>query len=150
MLREEADAYRPDSARLRARAREGISAGAEGRAGSRRTLPEADFTVAAREEGGAPVYRWALREGRTVPAGEHVFAVRYDHAAGVRDAGRDAYTAAGRRGGRRRAHRPGRLPAASRVTPGRAAGAGVPPARAGRPVRPTRPSPGSGGAGRRG
>ncbi|MFD1830427.1 hypothetical protein ACFSJS_12225 [Streptomyces desertarenae] len=61
--------------------------------GNWRTLPEADFTVTVREEGGALVYRWTLREGRTVPAGEHVFAVQYDHAAGARDAGRDAYTA---------------------------------------------------------
>ncbi|WP_101255170.1 hypothetical protein [Streptomyces barkulensis] len=61
--------------------------------GSRRTLPEGDFTVTARETGGALVYRWTLKEGRTVPAGRHVFAARYDHAAGARETAGDGYTA---------------------------------------------------------
>jgi hypothetical protein len=61
--------------------------------GSWRTRPAADFTVATREEGGALVYRWTLKEGRTVPAGRHVFAAQYDHAVGARDAGGDTYTA---------------------------------------------------------
>ncbi|WP_031506249.1 hypothetical protein [Streptomyces megasporus] len=61
--------------------------------GNWRTLPEEDFTVTTRETDGALVYRWTLKEGRTVPAGEHVFAVQYDHSAGARDAGRDTYTA---------------------------------------------------------
>ncbi|MFP8906049.1 hypothetical protein [Streptomyces atacamensis] len=61
--------------------------------GSWRTLPEADFTLTARETGGALVYRWTLKEGRTVPAGRHVFAAQYDHAAGAREAAGDGYTA---------------------------------------------------------
>ncbi|SFL25957.1 hypothetical protein [Streptomyces pini] len=61
--------------------------------GSRRTLPEDDFTVTVRETGGALVYRWTLKEGRTVPAGRHVFAARYDHAAGARETAGDGYTA---------------------------------------------------------
>ncbi|GAA2451876.1 hypothetical protein [Streptomyces macrosporus] len=60
-----------------------------------RTLPASHFTVATRETDDALVYRWTLKEGRTVPPGEHVFAVQYDHAAGARDVGRDAYTATG-------------------------------------------------------
>jgi hypothetical protein len=63
--------------------------------GSWCTLPADDFEVSAREEGGALVYRWVLREGRTVPPGEHRFAGQYDHAEGLRDAGRDSYTARG-------------------------------------------------------
>jgi hypothetical protein len=63
--------------------------------GSWCTLPADDFEVSAREEGGALVYRWVLREGRTVPPGEHRFAGQYDHAEGPRDAGRDSYTARG-------------------------------------------------------
>ncbi|GAA2414055.1 hypothetical protein GCM10010420_49490 [Streptomyces glaucosporus] len=60
-----------------------------------RTLPASHFTVTTREEDGSLVYRWTLKEGRTLPPGEHVFAVQYDHAAGTRDTGRDTYTATG-------------------------------------------------------
>ncbi|MFJ1915591.1 hypothetical protein ACIOGX_27065 [Streptomyces sp. NPDC088147] len=61
--------------------------------GSWRSLPEEDFTVSVRPETGALVYRWTLKDGVTVPAGEHVFAAQYDHAEGARDAGDDRYTA---------------------------------------------------------
>lgn len=57
-----------------------------------RTRPAEDFTVTVTEEPGALVYRWALKPGRTVPPGRHVFAVQYNHAEGVRDASADAYT----------------------------------------------------------
>ncbi|MFE2493449.1 hypothetical protein [Streptomyces scopuliridis] len=61
--------------------------------GSWRSLPEEDFTLSVRPETGALVYRWTLKDGVTVPAGEHVFAAQYDHAEGTRDAGDDRYTA---------------------------------------------------------
>ncbi|WP_079148294.1 hypothetical protein [Streptomyces agglomeratus] len=61
--------------------------------GSWRSLPERDFTVSVREEAGALVFRWSLRAGRTVPAGQHVFAAQYNHAEGSRNAGGDTYTA---------------------------------------------------------
>ncbi|MFE5861512.1 hypothetical protein ACFQ77_13275 [Streptomyces virginiae] len=59
--------------------------------GSWRTRPAADFDLSTREEGGFLVYRWTLKPGRTVPAGEHVFAGQYDHAVGGRDAKDDTY-----------------------------------------------------------
>ncbi|GAA2276821.1 hypothetical protein GCM10010145_57160 [Streptomyces ruber] len=60
--------------------------------GAWRSLPEQDFTFTVEEEGGFLVHRWVLKEGRTVPAGEWVFAGQYDHARGGRDAGDDGYT----------------------------------------------------------
>ncbi|MCX5394481.1 hypothetical protein [Streptomyces sp. NBC_00094] len=57
-----------------------------------RTRPAEDFTVTVTEEPGALRYRWALKPGRTVPPGRHVFAVQYNHAEGVRDASADTYT----------------------------------------------------------
>ncbi|MFI6148554.1 hypothetical protein [Streptomyces sp. NPDC051109] len=59
--------------------------------GSWRTLPAEDFTVTVQSEGGAVVYRWILKPGRTVPAGQHVFAGQYNHAAGAREAEQDGY-----------------------------------------------------------
>jgi hypothetical protein len=64
-------------------------------AGAWISLPVEDFTVDVREDGGDPeflVYRWTLRPGRTVPAGEHMAAGQYQHARGGRDAGGDRYT----------------------------------------------------------
>ncbi|WLQ43780.1 hypothetical protein P8A22_29980 [Streptomyces laculatispora] len=61
--------------------------------GSWRSLPERDFTVSATEDGGFLVYRWALKAGRTVPAGTHTFAGQYNHAQGERDASGDSLTA---------------------------------------------------------
>ncbi|MFF8268358.1 hypothetical protein ACF059_13300 [Streptomyces sp. NPDC016562] len=59
--------------------------------GSWRTLPAEDFTVTVQQEAAAVVYRWVLKPGRTVPAGQHVFAGQYNHAAGEREAGHDRY-----------------------------------------------------------
>ncbi|MFF8842311.1 hypothetical protein ACF08N_06185 [Streptomyces sp. NPDC015127] len=60
--------------------------------GNWRSLPAGDFDVEVRESDGALVYRWTLKDGRTVPPGRHVFAGQYDHAEGERDAGEDSYT----------------------------------------------------------
>ncbi|MFD0314190.1 hypothetical protein [Streptomyces flavalbus] len=60
--------------------------------GAWRSLPEADFDLAVTERDGYLVYTWALKEGRTVPEGEFVFAGQYDHERGGRDAGDDDYT----------------------------------------------------------
>ncbi|MFC9816972.1 hypothetical protein ACFVJM_33485 [Streptomyces virginiae] len=57
------------------------------------TRPADGFTATVREEGGFLVYRWVLQPGRTLPAGEHLFAGRYDHAGNGRDAGKDTYRA---------------------------------------------------------
>ncbi|WP_371614171.1 hypothetical protein [Streptomyces sp. NBC_00454] len=59
--------------------------------GSWRTMPAEDFTVTVQNEGGAVVYRWILKPGRTVPAGQHVFAGQYNHAAGDRESNHDGY-----------------------------------------------------------
>ncbi|MFD6227552.1 hypothetical protein ACFWFZ_11825 [Streptomyces sp. NPDC060232] len=59
--------------------------------GSWRTLPAEDFTVTVQNEGAAVVYRWILKPGRTVPAGQHVFAGQYNHAAGAREVEHDGY-----------------------------------------------------------
>ncbi|MEV7085691.1 hypothetical protein AB0O07_07330 [Streptomyces sp. NPDC093085] len=61
-------------------------------AGSWRTLPERDVTVSVTARDGGLVYRWTLRAGVTVPAGEHVFAGQYHHTGGRRDAGADRFT----------------------------------------------------------
>ncbi|MFF1695231.1 hypothetical protein ACFVXC_16590 [Streptomyces sp. NPDC058257] len=74
-------------------------------AGNWRSLPADDFTVSVREQGGELVYRWTLKEGRTVPAGEHVFAGQYNHAEGGRDAGEDTYAAEATASGQRTAVR---------------------------------------------
>ncbi|MFI9366174.1 hypothetical protein ACIG5E_34745 [Kitasatospora sp. NPDC053057] len=59
--------------------------------GNWRTLPVDDFTVTVQESGGALVYRWVLKPGRTVPPGQHEFAGQYNHATGVRGAAGDSY-----------------------------------------------------------
>ena len=61
--------------------------------GQWQTDPGDDYTVTVRETDGALVYRWELRPGRTVPAGQHVFAAQYNHAAGPRDPAGDGYDA---------------------------------------------------------
>ncbi|MEU7031023.1 hypothetical protein AB0A60_30585 [Streptomyces sp. NPDC046275] len=61
--------------------------------GAWRSLPEQDFSVTVEERDGFLEYTWVLREGRTVPAGEFVFAGQYDHRRGGRDAADDRYTA---------------------------------------------------------
>ncbi|CAL9406638.1 hypothetical protein [Streptomyces sp. enrichment culture] len=61
--------------------------------GAWRSLPEEDFTLTVEERGGLLRYTWVLKAGRTVPAGEWVFAGQYDHERGGRDAGDDRYSA---------------------------------------------------------
>ncbi|WP_128377879.1 hypothetical protein [Streptomyces cavernae] len=68
--------------------------------GAWRALPEQDFTTTVEERDGYLVYRWVLKEGRTVPAGQWVFAGQYNHERGGRDARGDAYTATARADGR--------------------------------------------------
>ncbi|MFG2890987.1 hypothetical protein [Streptomyces sp. NPDC048248] len=67
-------------------------------AGAWRTLPARDFVLTTTAEDGFLVYRWTLKEGRTVPAGSHVFAGQYDHAPGGRDATADGYAVTARSG----------------------------------------------------
>lgn len=59
--------------------------------GNWRTLPSEDFTVTVQESSDALLYRWVLKPGRTVPAGQHQFAAQYNHATGVRKIKRDSY-----------------------------------------------------------
>jgi hypothetical protein len=74
--------------RLEIRQTGGVSA-----TGAWRSLPEDDFTLTIGERDGFLVYTWALKPGRTVPAGEWMFAGQYDHERGGRDATGDRYTA---------------------------------------------------------
>jgi hypothetical protein len=69
-------------------------AGTEGvrDAGKWISLDPADFDASVGMEKGALVYRWTLKPGRTVPAGEHRAAGQYHHAQGNRDAGGDRYS----------------------------------------------------------
>ncbi|MGW5638875.1 hypothetical protein [Streptomyces sp. NPDC003832] len=64
--------------------------------GAWRSLPEDDFALTVAERDGFLVYTWVLKEGRTVPEGEWVFAGQYDHERGGRDAAADGYTATAR------------------------------------------------------
>ncbi|TDU89238.1 hypothetical protein EV138_2799 [Kribbella voronezhensis] len=59
--------------------------------GNWQTLSSDDFTVTVQESGGALLYRWTLKPGHTVPAGEHEFAAQYNHAPGIRKIKRDTY-----------------------------------------------------------
>ncbi|MEU4393532.1 hypothetical protein [Kribbella sp. NPDC023855] len=59
--------------------------------GNWQTLPNDEFTVTVEESAGALLYRWTLKPGRTVPAGQHQFAAQYNHATGVRKIKRDRY-----------------------------------------------------------
>jgi hypothetical protein len=68
--------------------------------GAWRSLPEGDFDFTTAEHDGFLVYTWVLKQGRTVPKGEWVFAGQYDHDRGGRDAKDDAYTVSGRSDGR--------------------------------------------------
>ncbi|MFB7503067.1 hypothetical protein [Streptomyces broussonetiae] len=64
-------------------------------AGAWRSLPETDFTQTVQERDGFLVYTWTLKEGRTVPVGQWVFAGQYNHERGGRDAKGDSYTITG-------------------------------------------------------
>lgn len=65
-------------------------------AGAWRSLPEADFTLTIAEKDGYLVHTWVLKQGRTVPAGQWMFAGQYNHARGGRDARNDRYAATAR------------------------------------------------------
>ncbi|GAB2929162.1 hypothetical protein [Streptomyces mayteni] len=78
------------SVELRVVAGEGVRA-----TGAWRTLPEPDFLLTTELEQGVLVFRWELRPGAVVPAGEHVFAGQYDHALGTRDASGDRFLVEG-------------------------------------------------------
>jgi hypothetical protein len=67
--------------------------------GAWRSLPEDDFTLTVAEQDGFLVYTWVLKDGRTVPKGEWVFAGQYDHDRGGRDAKDDSYAITGRSDG---------------------------------------------------
>ncbi len=66
--------------------------------GAWRSLPKGSFDLSVDERDGFLVYTWTLKDGRTVPAGEWVFAGQYNHERGGRDAGGDRYTAHARSG----------------------------------------------------
>ncbi|MFJ7072378.1 hypothetical protein [Streptomyces sp. NPDC098781] len=70
-------------------------------AGAWRSLPEDDFSLTVEEQDGFLVYTWLLKEGRTVRAGEWVFAGQYDHERGGRDAADDRYAMTATAGGER-------------------------------------------------
>ncbi|MGW6789542.1 hypothetical protein [Streptomyces chartreusis] len=59
--------------------------------GTWQTLPGDDFTVTVQEAGGALVYRWVLKPGLTVPAGDHEFAAQFNNGAGGHSAAGDGY-----------------------------------------------------------
>lgn len=71
-------------------------------AGAWRSLPEDDFTLTVTEQDGLLVYTWVLKAGRTVAAGEWVFAAQYDHDRGGRDAAGDSYVITGESDGKPR------------------------------------------------
>ncbi|GHH89217.1 hypothetical protein [Streptomyces capitiformicae] len=66
--------------------------------GAWRSLPEQDFDLTVEEDDGFLVYTWVLKDGRTVPKGEFVFAGQYNHERGGRDAGDDRYAMAAKAG----------------------------------------------------
>ncbi|GAV42018.1 hypothetical protein [Streptomyces acidiscabies] len=63
--------------------------------GAWRALPEDDFAFTVGEKDGFLVYTWVLKDGRTVPSGEWVFAGQYNHDRGGRDARGDTYVVGG-------------------------------------------------------
>jgi hypothetical protein len=78
--------------------------------GAWRSLPEADFTQTVQERDGFLIYTWTLQGGRTVPAGQWVFAGQYDHERGGRDAKDDSYTITGTAEGKQYAVKGGFAP----------------------------------------
>ncbi|EMF55146.1 MULTISPECIES: hypothetical protein [Streptomyces] len=67
--------------------------------GAWRSLPEQDFDLTVATDDGFLVYTWVLKDGRTVPKGEFVFAGQYNHERGGRDAGGDRYAMTAKAGG---------------------------------------------------
>ncbi|MFD5541717.1 hypothetical protein ACFWIJ_28790 [Streptomyces sp. NPDC127079] len=59
--------------------------------GTWQTLPSDDFTVTVQEAGGTLVYRWVLKPGLTVPAGNHEFAAQFNNGADGHSAAGDGY-----------------------------------------------------------
>lgn len=59
--------------------------------GTWQTLPSTDFTVTTQEADGTLVYRWVLKPGLTVPAGNHEFAAQFNNGTSVRGAAGDGY-----------------------------------------------------------
>ncbi|GGU24761.1 hypothetical protein [Streptomyces lavendofoliae] len=47
-----------------------------------RSLPETDFTLTIIEKDGYVVHTWVFKQGRTVPAGQSMFAGQCNHARG--------------------------------------------------------------------
>ncbi|WEO98178.1 hypothetical protein A6P39_031410 [Streptomyces sp. FXJ1.172] len=78
--------------------------------GAWRSLPETDFTQTVQERDGFLIYTWTLEDGRTVPAGQWVFAGQYDHERGGRDAKDDSYTITGTAEGKQYAVKGGFAP----------------------------------------
>ncbi|WP_330348833.1 hypothetical protein [Streptomyces sp. NBC_00582] len=70
-----------------------VQTGGAKNTGTWQTLPGDDFTVTVQEAGGALVYRWVLKPGLTVPAGNHEFAAQFNNGDGdgVRSAAGDGY-----------------------------------------------------------
>ncbi|AYG85226.1 hypothetical protein DWB77_07443 [Streptomyces hundungensis] len=89
--------------------------------GTWRTLPGDAFTATVEEAGGALVYRWVLKPGRTVPPGQHEFAAQYNHAPGARSTTADTYHVD--------AHAPGGPLAVQGGFPADTTGGGPPPTR---------------------
>jgi hypothetical protein len=71
--------------------------------GAWRSLPEQDFDLTVGTQNGFLVYTWTLKQGRTVPTGEWVFAGQYNHQRGGRNAKDDRYTILATAAGRQRA-----------------------------------------------
>lgn len=67
--------------------------------GAWRSLPEQDFDLTVEADDGFLVYTWVLKDGRTAPKGELVFAGQYNHERGGRDAGGDRYAITAKAGG---------------------------------------------------
>jgi hypothetical protein len=67
--------------------------------GAWQALPEDDFTFTVGEKDGFLVYTWVLKQGRTVPAGQWMFAAQYDQGRGGRDTREDGYRVTATAGG---------------------------------------------------
>jgi hypothetical protein len=68
-----------------------VQTGGAKNTGTWQTLSNGDFTVTVQEADGALVYRWVLKPGLTVPAGNHEFAAQFNNGTGVRSAAGDGY-----------------------------------------------------------
>ncbi|MEU6802087.1 hypothetical protein [Streptomyces neyagawaensis] len=73
--------------------------GAVSSTGAWRSLPAQDFDLTVAEDDGFLVYTWVLKDGRTVPKGESVFAGQYNRGRDGRDASGDRYAVTATAGG---------------------------------------------------